>query len=97
MSRKHFTTTCIILRNRYSISFSILANTRVNRYLFINTYYIVDAVNFINIKIIYLKQLLSIRGFNKQPRLLVTYMIILYLRVAGCYLKDLPMLIVDLR
>ena len=93
MGGKYFTITCIILRNRYSILLSTLANTRVNRYLFINTYCTVDATNFINTQIIYLRQLLPIRGFNRQPRLLVTYIIILYLRVAGYYLKDLPILI----
>ena len=97
MGGKHFTTTCTILRNGYSVSLSALANTRANRYLFINTYYIVDAANFINIQIIYLRQLLPIRGFNRQPRLLVTHVIILHLRVASCCLKDLPMLIADLR
>ena len=97
MGGKHFTTTCTILRNGYSVSLSALADTRVNRYLFINTCCVVDAANFINTQIVHLRQLLPIRGFNRQPRLLVTHAIILHLRVVGHYLKDLPILIADLR
>ena len=57
----------------------------------------VDTTNFINIKVIHLKQPLPIQGFNRQPGSLVTYIIILYLKVVGCHLKDLPILIVELR
>ena len=97
MGGKHFTTTCIISRNGYSVSLSALADTGANRYLFINTRCAVDAANFMNTQIIRLRQPLPVRGFNRQPRLLVTHAIILHLRVAGHCLKDLPMLIVDLR
>ena len=96
MGRKHFTTTCTILRNGYSVLLSTLANTRVNRYLFINTCCAVDAANFINTQIVRLRQPLPVRGFNRQPGLPVTHAIILHLRVAGRRLKDLPMLMADL-
>ena len=49
--RDAFTLCCVISNNRLRIKTSILINTRVNRYTFINTNFVKLAIHFLDVQL----------------------------------------------
>ena len=52
ISKKYFTILYILSRNKYRINTSILVNTGVNGFAFINTSFTIETTRFLNIKAI---------------------------------------------
>ena len=77
--RKIFIIFSQIAYNRYSILIYILANFRANRLIFINMQLAIDVAKFLKIYIIKLPLIYYIKEFNKKKKILITYVILLYL------------------
>jgi hypothetical protein len=67
------------LHNSYKINLHALANTKANRFTFINTIYAINIAKFLNIKVTKLKELIAIKGFNSKQGYIVTYFLTLHL------------------
>jgi hypothetical protein len=54
------------LHNGYRIDLYALADTRANRFAFIDTAYAIDTAKFLNIKATELKELIAVKGFDSK-------------------------------
>ncbi len=55
---------CILLKNRYSVQLYALADSRVNRFIFINIIYAINVVKHLNIKARKLLIAIIVKGYN---------------------------------
>ena len=67
--------------NRYRIKLYTLANTKANRFTFINTVYTINVAKFLNIKATRLKEPIAVKGFNSQQGYAVSYFLTLHLSI----------------
>ena len=66
-----------IAYNGLSFSMIILADTKANDFLFIDTQWAIKIVKYFEISIIQLRTAAGTKGFNKQPEILITHAIML--------------------
>jgi hypothetical protein len=66
-----------IAANRYIISISYLADIRVNGPIFISQDLAIKAVKFFSLNIYQLTTSCGIKGFNREPRSLITHAIVM--------------------
>ena len=83
-------------RNRYSIQTKALTDTRANGIAFINTLYIVDNANFLNLKAERLPNLITVRGYNRKAQNSITHFLWLYITIDRQRQYNIPLLILDL-
>jgi hypothetical protein len=83
MGKRHFTILYTILHNSYRIDLYALADTRANRFAFINTACAIDTAKFLNIKATKLKEPIAVKGFNSKQGYTVTYFLTLHLSING--------------
>jgi hypothetical protein len=67
------------LHNSYRINLHALANTKANKFAFINTACAINIAKFLNIKVTKLKELITVKGFNSKQGYIVTYFLTLHL------------------
>ena len=81
MSRRYFTILCTISRNEYRIKTSILINTGVNSFAFMNSSFAMETAKFLDVKVIRLPRLISIRVYDDELNNTITYALILNLTI----------------
>jgi hypothetical protein len=64
MGRKHFIVLYIVSQNRYRVNITALINTRANGFAFINTTYINNIAQFLNIEATRLEKPVQVKGYN---------------------------------
>ena len=69
------------MRNEYRINTSILINTEVNSFAFINTSFAIKLSKFLNVKVIRIPKPLAIKGFDGKYINTISYVLILYLTI----------------
>ena len=79
ISRNYFIVPCTILCSRYGIDIDTLANTRANRFVFINTICTINVAKFLNIKATWLKKPIIIKDFDGKHRKAIIHILILHL------------------
>ena len=84
------------MRNRYRIDLYAFANTRANRFAFINTVCTINTAKFFNIKATQLKELIAIKGFNSKQGHTVTYIFTLHLSINRQRQTNIPFCILNL-
>jgi hypothetical protein len=97
MGGRHFTILCTILHNGYKINLHALANTRANRFTFIDTACAINTAKFLNIKAIELKEPIAIKGFDSKQGYIVTYFLTLHLSINKQQQTNISFCILDLR
>jgi hypothetical protein len=85
------------LHNGYRINLHALADTRANRFAFIDTAYAIDIAKFLNIKVTKLKEPIAVKGFNSKQGYAVTYFLTLHLSINRQQQTNIPFCILDLR
>jgi hypothetical protein len=83
MGSKHFTIPCTISHNGYRIDLHALANTKANRFAFINTACAINTTKFLNIKATLLKEPILVKGFDGKQGHAVTHILTLHLSIDG--------------
>jgi len=68
LSRKGFTTSYTLYRNKCKVNTTALANTKANAFALFNTKCARKISKFLNTLLEILKQLVPIRGYNKQAK-----------------------------
>ena len=53
-----------LLYNKYFISFETLTNIKVNSFSFLNSYYILNIIKFLNLKVVTAKTELKLQRYN---------------------------------
>ena len=79
IDRNYFIVSCTILYSRYRIDLDTLANTRANRFAFINTIYTINIAKFLNIKATWLEKPITMKGFDGKHGKAIIYILILHL------------------
>jgi predicted aspartyl protease len=82
--------------NGYSVKLEALADSGANGFVFIDTLYAIDLVKFLSIKIQQLPQAISVKGYNRKNRSVITHILQLYLTIDRHCQYNLPLLILDL-
>ena len=83
LGRQDFHVDSQLAYNRLSFTINILADTRANRYLFIDTKKAIELACFYNISTEPLRQPVKMRGFSSSDRPQIIHTIKLYLIVGG--------------
>ena len=96
IDRNHFIVPCTILYSRYRIDLDTLANTRANRFAFINTTCAINIAKFLNIKATWLKKSITMKGFNRKHGKAIIHILILYLSLDRQQQTNIPFCILDL-
>jgi hypothetical protein len=60
------TVSYIITHNKYAVKLNVLANSGVNGFVFINTFYAIDIAKFLNVKAQRLSCPINVKGYNKK-------------------------------
>jgi hypothetical protein len=69
------TVSYIITHNRYVVKLNVLANSRANSFVFINTFYIINIAKFLNVKAQRLSCLINVKDYNKKAESVITYIL----------------------
>jgi hypothetical protein len=81
IGERHFTVLCTISYNGFGIDLYALANTRANRFAFIDTTYTINTAKFLNIKATQLEEPIVVKGFDSKQGHTVTYILSLHLSI----------------
>jgi hypothetical protein len=57
---------CIIIHNKYIVKLNVFTDFKTNDFVFINTFYIINIVKFLNIKAQRLSCLINVKGYDKK-------------------------------
>jgi len=79
LGRKGFTTLYTLYRNRCRVNTTALANTKANAFTLFNTKCARKISKFLNTLLETLKQLVPVRGYNRQARKLIILILQTYL------------------
>jgi hypothetical protein len=74
---------CIIAHNKYIVKLNALTNSRANGFVFINTFYAINIVKFLNVKAQRLSCLINVKGYDRKAGSAITYILRLYLTIDG--------------
>jgi hypothetical protein len=64
-----------IIHNKYIVKLNTLADSRTNGFVFINTFYAINIVKFLNVKAQRLSYLINIKDYNKKAKSAITYIL----------------------
>ncbi len=78
MGGNHFTVLYIISKNRYRVTLTALANSKANRFAFINTQLAINIAKFLNIKAKLLVRSIQTKGFDGRLGKAITYTLFLH-------------------
>ena len=81
MGGRYFTISCTLSRNGYRIKTSVLINTGVNGFTFMNTSFAVELVKFLNLKVTRLPKIMAVKGFDGKHANIVSHVLILHLTI----------------
>jgi hypothetical protein len=70
---------CIIVYNKYIVKLNVFADFKTNSFVFINTFYIINIIKFLNVKAQRLSCLINVKGYNKKTGSAITHILQLYL------------------
>jgi hypothetical protein len=73
------TVLCIIAHNKYTVKLNAFADFKANGFVFINTFYTINIIKFLNVKTQRLFYLINIKGYNKKTKSAITHILRLYL------------------
>ena len=80
---KHLLYPCIITFNGISISLRVFLDTRVNSLAFIDITFAINLATYIGAKLLKLREILLIKGYNGSPGRPIIYCIWLYIIIDG--------------
>jgi hypothetical protein len=75
----------IIAHNKYTVKLNALANSKANGFVFINTFYAINIVKFLNVKAQRFSRLINVKGYDKKAGSVITYILRLYLTINKRY------------
>ena len=70
---------CIITHNKYTVKLNVLTDSKANGFVFINAFYAINIVKFLNVKAQRLSRLINVKGYNKKAGSVITHILRLYL------------------
>ena len=76
-----FTIPCTLIYNKYSIITKALANTKANRYAFINILYVINIAKQLQLRFIRLLELIKVKEYNSAVSNTITHVLKVYLRI----------------
>jgi hypothetical protein len=87
---------CTIAHNRYIVKLNVLANSRANGFVFINTLYTINITKFLNVKAQRLPRLINVKGYDRKAGSAITHILRLHLTIDGRRQYYIPLLILNL-
>jgi hypothetical protein len=64
-----------ITHNKYTVKLNVFVNFKTNGFVFINTFYVINIVKFLNIKAQRLSCFINVKGYNRKARSAITYIL----------------------
>jgi hypothetical protein len=69
------TVPCTIAHNRYAVKLNAFADSETNGFVFIDTFYAINIIKFLNVKAQRLSCLINIKGYNGKAESVITYIL----------------------
>ena len=85
-----------LVKNRIEINLNILADTRANRFVFINTTFVDNLYKGLSLQRTPLGYIIKAKGYNRQSRQVASYYITMNLIIEGCRQYNIPFIILNL-
>ena len=85
---KHLLYPCIITFNKIGISLRVLFDIKANGFAFIDITFAINLAAYISAKLLKLREVLPVKGYNRSPGRLITYYIRLYIIIDSRKLQN---------
>jgi hypothetical protein len=85
-----------ITHNKYTVKLNVFINSKANSFVFINTFYIINIIKFLNVKAQRLSCFINVKGYNKKAGSAITHILRLYLIIDKQRQYYIPFLILNL-
>jgi hypothetical protein len=66
---------CIIVHNKYIVKLNAFVDFGANSFVFIDTFYAINIVKFLNVKAQRLSCLINIKGYNRKAESAIIYIL----------------------